>query len=285
MLIRPVVFWPSPCPMFSAAATAAWPSNSCGTHDMCADVPTESHFMNDRSESASIGTEQVLRDRWAAVDAYVAHHLLQADPVLDAALEDSRAAGLPAINVSPAQGKLLFILARSIGARHILEIGTLGGYSAIWLARALPHDGRLVTLEIEHAAAAVARRNIARAGLGHLVDLRVGPAQDLLPTLSDGAERFDFIFVDADKPRYALYLSWAIRLARPGALIVVDNVIREGGVADADSTDPKVRGVRDFYDALAGESRVMATAIQTVGAKSYDGFAVLLVAAEQNVSS
>jgi predicted O-methyltransferase YrrM len=212
------------------------------------------------------------------VDDYIADQLIRADDTLEAALRASAAAGLRPINVSPAQGKLLFLMAKAVGARRILELGTLGGYSAIWLARALPPHGRLVTIELEAASVEVARANIRRAGFEALVDLRVGPALDVLPRLE--AERgspFDFIFIDADKVNYAAYLTWCIKLARPGTVIVADNVVRRGEVINTASEDAAVQGVRRFYSALAADTRVSSTAIQTVGVKGYDGFAVILV--------
>jgi predicted O-methyltransferase YrrM len=220
------------------------------------------------------------QDTWASVDRYFSDLLLPPDPALDAALEASVAAGLPAINVSPNQGKLLMLLARVHGARRILEIGTLGAYSTIWLARGLPADGsgRLTTLEYHPKHADVARANLDRAGLNHVVDLRVGAALDTLPQLADeGRGPFDFIFIDADKVNYPSYWTWSLSLSRPGSLIVIDNVVRNGGIIDADSGDPNIQGVRRFNELLAAETRVTATAIQTVGAKGYDGFAVALV--------
>jgi predicted O-methyltransferase YrrM len=215
---------------------------------------------------------------WAAVDQYITDHLVPPDPALDAALRDSHDAGLPSINVSPPQGKLLMLLAQLRGARSILEIGTLGGYSTLWLARALPAGGRLVTLEFEPKHAEVARKNLARAGLSNVVEVIVGPALESLPKLeAAGRGPFDMFFIDADKPGNPEYFAWALRLSRPGSLIVVDNVVREGGVLDASSTDPRILGTRRFYDALAAESRVTATAIQTVGSKGYDGFALAVV--------
>jgi predicted O-methyltransferase YrrM len=213
-------------------------------------------------------------DKWPAVDAYLEQLFALTDPALEAALEDSRAAGLPEISVSPAQGRVLQVLARAAGARMILEIGTLGGYSAICLARALPPDGRLITLELEPSHAAVARANIARAGLAAAASVIVGPALDTLSTLTGP---FDFIFIDADKPSYPEYLSWALRLSRPTTLIVADNVVRDGAIIDAASDDPRVQGMRRFLEALAGEPRVSATVLQTVGSKGYDGFAVAVV--------
>ena len=217
-------------------------------------------------------------DRWTAVDQYVDRLLVKPDGALDAALDASTAAGLPAISVTPSQGKLLNLLARAMGARRILELGTLGGYSTIWLARALPAGGRVVTIESSTKHAKVARGNLERAGVAPLVDLRVGAALDVLPLLS--AERggpFDFIFIDADKPNYPRYLEWAIRLSRPGTLIVADNVVRDGAVVEALSDDPMVQGARNFNALLGSDHRVSGTIVQTVGAKGYDGFAVALV--------
>jgi predicted O-methyltransferase YrrM len=218
------------------------------------------------------------KEQWSAVDHYITGLLLPTDQALDAALAASAAAGLPAINVSPNQGKLLHILARVHGARRILEVGTLGGYSTIWLARALPAGGRLITLESEAKHAEIARANIARAGLADVVELRLGMALDTLPRLAaEGCGPFDLIFIDADKENNAEYFDWAMRLSRRGSLIIVDNVVRSGAVIDPANTDSRVQGVRRFYDRLAAESRVSATAIQTVGTKGYDGFAVALV--------
>ncbi|WAC25818.1 O-methyltransferase [Ancylobacter sp. SL191] len=215
---------------------------------------------------------------WQAVDDYIVDHLLPADPVLDGALAASEAAGLPAINVAPTQGKLLHLLARMAGARRILEIGTLGGYSTIWLARALPEGGRLVTLEYAEAHARVARANIAAAGLTETVELRVGAAVDSLAALeAEGAGPFDLIFIDADKPSNPLYLAAALRLSRPGTVIVCDNVVRRGQVIDPASADPRVAGMRETFAMLAREPRLDATALQTVGSKGYDGFAIALV--------
>lgn len=217
-------------------------------------------------------------DRWVAVDAYLDATLVGADDALQAAQASSAAAGLPAISVSPSQGKLLFVIAAAMGARRILELGTLGGYSAIWLARALPPDGRLVTIEFEPKHADVARRNLARAGVAGRVDLRVGAALDVLPQLqSEHAGPFDFVFIDADKVNYPQYLDWAIRLSRPGSLIVIDNIVRDGHVIDATSTDAAVQAVRRMMAALHADPRVTATAIQTAGVKGYDGFAAVLV--------
>ncbi|QIB32577.1 O-methyltransferase [Ancylobacter pratisalsi] len=217
---------------------------------------------------------------WEAVDAYVGGHLVPPDPALDGALAASEAAGLPAVHVAPNQGKLLMLLARMMGARHILEVGTLGGYSTLWLAKALPADGRLVTLEYEPHHAEVARANIAAAGFSDRVDLRVGPARDSLAALeAEGADPFDFVFIDADKPSNVAYLEAALRLSRVGTVIVADNVVREGAVIDGANADPRVKGVRATYEWLAREPRVDATALQTVGEKGYDGFALALVIA------
>lgn len=218
------------------------------------------------------------QDVWSRVDRYVADTLIGGDPALDAALADSDAAGLPAIAVSPAYGQLLHLLARGCAARRILEIGTLGGYSAIWLGRALPEDGRLVTLEISQKHADVARHNIDRAGIGPRVDIRVGPAQDSLREMAAAqVEPFDFVFIDADKVGYPDYLRLSLPLCRVGAMIVADNIVRDGEVANAGSTDANVRAVRAFNEALAAERRVRATIIQTVGVKKYDGFALAVV--------
>jgi predicted O-methyltransferase YrrM len=215
---------------------------------------------------------------WTAVDRYLGDLLVSADPALEAALTASAAAGLPAINVSPVQGKLLHLLARAIGARNVLEIGTLGGYSTIWLARALPDGGRLISLEADAKHAEVAGANIARAGMENKVEVRLGLALDLLPGLAaEIREPFDFVFIDADKPNNAAYFDWALKLSRPGSIIVVDNVVRDGDVIDTDSNSSTVQGVRRLLERIAAEPRVNATAIQTVGAKGYDGFAIALV--------
>ncbi len=221
---------------------------------------------------------QKLEERWEAVDRYVADRLIPSDRVLEAALEASAAAGLPAINVAPTQGKLLQLLARMVNARAILEIGTLGGYSTIWLARALPPNGRLVTIELDPKHAEVARANIERAGLSDNVDLRVGRALDVLPRIAaEGLAPFDFFFIDADKQSNAAYVEWALKLARAGSVIVVDNVVRGGAVVDSTSSDSSVQGVRRLMDLLANEPRLDATAIQTVGLKGYDGLLIAQV--------
>src|SRR5437879_2251974 len=220
-----------------------------------------------------------LQEQWTAVDRYLTDWFVQPDPALEAALQASAAAGLPPIQVSPNQGKLLFLLAQVQAARNILEIGTLGGYSTVWLARALPGNGRLITLELDEKFAAVARANIARAGLADVVELRLGRALDTLPQLAaEGRGPFDLIFIDADKPSYADYFTWALKLSRRGTVIIGDNVIRKGAVIDpANSDDPRVLGVRRFNELVAQERRVGATALQTVGAKGYDGFTLALV--------
>ncbi|MGW1430331.1 O-methyltransferase [Streptomyces sp. NPDC002431] len=216
--------------------------------------------------------------RWAEVDGYFNGLLVGPDEVLDAAVAASAAAGLPAIQVAANQGKLLNLLTRLQGARRVLEIGTLGGYSTIWLARALPEGGKVVTLEADPAYAEVARANVGRAGLGQVVEVRVGRALDTLPELAaEEPEPFDVVFIDADKPSNPEYLAWSLKLTRPGSLIIADNVVRDGEVADATSDDPKVRGVRRFTELVAAEPRLSATALQTVGEKGYDGLMMALV--------
>jgi len=215
-------------------------------------------------------------ERWSAVDRFVTELLVGADPVLDEAL--AAEAGLPAIDVSPPQGKLLHLLARIQGARTILEIGTLAGYSTIWLARALPPGGLLLTLEVEPEHADVARRNLARAGLSEVTEVIVGPALETLPAVAErGVAPFDLVFIDADKPATPEYFAWALRLTRAGSVIVADNVVRGGALADPASRDRGVRGMRRFHELLAAERRVTATTIQTVGAKGHDGFTLALV--------
>ncbi|WP_030688144.1 O-methyltransferase [Streptomyces globisporus] len=211
-------------------------------------------------------------NRWTAVDQYITETIAPADEALTAALADSTAAGLPEIAVAPNQGKLLHLLAAVQGARNILEIGTLGGYSTIWLARALPADGRLITLEYDPAHADVARANIARAGLDKIVEVRTGAALDSLPQLeAEGAGPFDLVFIDADKVNNPHYVAWALKLSRPGTVIIVDNVVRNGRVATPDPDDPAITGTREMFDFVAGEPRLDATALQTVGTKGYDG--------------
>jgi len=220
------------------------------------------------------------QDQWTAVDSYIEKLFIAPDFALEAALNSSKAAGLPTINVSPAQGKLLHLLARMQGAHKILELGTLGGYSTIWLARALPADGRLISLEIDPKRAEIARANIARAELASVVEIRVGRATDSMQRLlTESSGTFDLIFIDADKPSYAEYLQWALKLSRAGTLILADNVIRKGAVADPASTDENVQGIRKFNEALAAEKRVTTSVIQTVGSKGYDGLALILVTA------
>ena len=213
---------------------------------------------------------------WRDVEDFINERFVASDAALDAALEASAAAGLPEINVSPNLGKLLMLLAQAVGARKILEIGTLGGYSTIWLGRGLRADGTLISLEANEDYAAVARSNLARAGLAEKVEIRVGRAIDTLPRLAGDAP-FDLIFIDADKPMTPDYFQWAVTLSRPGSLILVDNVVREGAVLDAESNDRNVQGIRRFYELAAADPRVSATALQTVGGKGHDGIAILLV--------
>jgi predicted O-methyltransferase YrrM len=218
------------------------------------------------------------QERWTAVDRYFTDLLVPPDSALDEALKASAAADLPAISVTPNLGKLLMILAQIHGARNILEIGTLGGYSTIWLARALPRGGRLITLEAEQKHAEIARANIDRAGLSDVVEVIVGKGLETLPKLAaKGAGPFDLIFIDADKPSNPDYFAWALKLSRPGSVIIIDNVVRDGAVIDAASEDASVQGVRRMNEIIAAERRVSATAIQTVGSKGYDGFAIARV--------
>jgi len=218
------------------------------------------------------------QERWKAVDEYLEGLFARSDTALDAALRSCIVEGLPYIQVSPMQGKLLFLLANSVRAQKILEVGTLGGYSTIWLARALPPDGRLITLKHDPDHAKVARRNLRRAGLSGVADVRLGPALDTLPALAaEGIGPFDLVFIDADKPAYSDYLAWALRLSRPGTLIIADNVIREGEVMDQGTNDASVKGVRRFLEALSADPRAIGVAVQTVGSKGYDGFAIAVV--------
>ena len=217
-----------------------------------------------------------MADGWRAVDDYIAGKLLGDDDALAAALAHNAEQGLSPIDISAAQGKMLFLLAQIGGARHILEIGTLGGYSTIWLARALPEGGQVVTLELEPHHAKVARENLERAGESAKVDIRVGPASDSLAAMT-GEAAFDFIFIDADKQSNAHYVAEAIRLGRPGTTIIVDNVVREGGVLETDSDDERIVGTRALFDMLAADPRLDATAVQTVGAKKWDGFVLARV--------
>jgi predicted O-methyltransferase YrrM len=228
--------------------------------------------MKNESEAAR------LRRQWAEVDRYFARELLPRDSAPEAALAANAAAGLPAIDVSPLQGRFLELMARLSKASRILEIGTLGGYSTIWMAGAIGPGGRIVTLEAEPRHAEIARANFERAGIADRIDLRVGPALDWLPRIeAEGLAPFDLVFIDADKPSNPDYLGWALRLTRPGSLIIADNVVRDGAVTDAKDTSPGVRGIRRFADLVAGEPRLVATAIQTVGVKGWDGFAMALV--------
>jgi len=220
----------------------------------------------------------VAQETWSAVDEYVTDLLAPPDEALDAALRAGEAAGLPQIQVSPPQGKLLYLLAKSIGASSILEFGTLAGYSTIWLGRALPEDGRLITLESNPAYAEVATASIAAAGLDEAVEVRVGPALDQLPQLeADGLGPFDLTFIDADKVHTPDYFAWALEYSRPGSLIVADNVVRDGRLADLSDDEPAITAQRRFHEQLAAEARVEATTIQTVGSKGYDGFSLVRV--------
>ena len=215
---------------------------------------------------------------WSSVDDYFSQLLISEDQILLDAFHESEVAGLPAHHVAPNQGKFLHLLAKIQGTRKILEIGTLGGYSTIWLARALPRDGRLLSLEANPKSAEVAEKNIERAGLSAIVSIRVGNAIDTLPALlEEGEAPFDFIFIDADKPSNPAYLEWSLKLSRPGSVIVGDNVVREGAVVDPTSSDPKVQGVRQFLERMAEDPRLSVTAIQTVGSKGYDGFTLAMV--------
>jgi len=218
------------------------------------------------------------QDSWTAVDRHFAGRLLSTDEAMDDVLAANLAAGLPAIDVSPLQGKFLHLIARAIGARRILEIGTLGGYSTIWLAKAVGEAGRVVSLEFQPRYAEVARSNLERAALDDRVEIRVGPALDLLPEIEEEKiGPFDLVFIDADKANQDAYLIWALRLSRPGTLIIGDNVVRDGEILDAATKDPPVIGIRSFLDLLGTEPRLSATALQTVGAKGWDGFAMALV--------
>lgn len=220
------------------------------------------------------------KDLWSGVDGYLTDLLVRPDEALDSALRESDKAGLPAIAVSAPQGKMLHLLARAVGAKRILEIGTLGGYSTIWLARALAPGGKLISLEYEPKHAEVARRNLAKAGVADRVEIRVGRAQESLPQIAkENGGPFDLIFIDADKPGYVDYFPWAIKLGRIGTVIIADNVVRKGEVINPQSEDAMVQGIRRFHDVVANEKRVSATAIQTVGAKGYDGFTLAVVIA------
>jgi predicted O-methyltransferase YrrM len=218
------------------------------------------------------------QETWTAVERYLVDSVIPPDPIQEETLQANTVASLPGIDVAPNEGKLLYLLARVRGARRILEIGTLGGYSTIWLARALPSGGTLVTLEVDAKHAQVAAANIARAGLSSVVELRLGPALDSLAKLhAEVAGPFDFIFIDADKPNNPGYLEWALRLSHSGTVIVVDNVVRDGAIVDSNSADPSIQGTRRLFAMLAADSRLDATALQTVGSKGYDGFALAVV--------
>lgn len=230
------------------------------------------------SAQAALILSAVSQQLWSEVDGYIRKQLLEPDAVLDAAVAASNAAGMPPIAVTANQGKLLELLVRIHRARRVLELGTLGGYSTIWLARGLPRDGRVVTLELSPNYAAVAAANIARAGLTDTVDLRVGPALETLAAMQAAGEQpFDLIFIDADKQNYPGYLEWSLKLSRPGTVLIGDNVVRSGGIVDPENEDGVVEGVRRFYELLAAEPRVDATAVQTVGEKGHDGFALGIV--------
>jgi predicted O-methyltransferase YrrM len=217
-------------------------------------------------------------ERWAAVDNYFGDLMIGEDPVLDAASAASEAAGLPPIAVSPTLGKLLHLLARATRARRILELGTLGAYSTIWLARALPAGGQLVSLEAVDKHAEVARSNIAAAGLSEVVEVRIGPALEALPKLAaEQGDPFDLVFIDADKENNSAYFDWAVRLARPGSMIIVDNVVRDGKVLDANHPDPRVQGSRQFAELVGAQHRASATTLQMVGVKGWDGFTLAVV--------
>jgi len=219
-----------------------------------------------------------MNDLWTSVDEYVCDQLIPANPAIESALEASAAAGLPEIQVSPAMGRLLQLYVRMLQARRVLELGTLGGYSTIWLAGGLPPGGRIISIESETHHAEVARINLARAGYADQVEVRTGEALTLLPELlEENRQPFDLIFIDADKENYAPYLEWALRFSRSGTVIIADNVVRNGAITNPEDADSRVQGVRKFYELLAAEPRVSATVIQTVGCKGYDGFAVGLV--------
>jgi predicted O-methyltransferase YrrM len=238
-------------------------------------------FMMERAKSPNEVRVPMNQDQWTAVDSYITDKLVIPDAALEAALKANAAAELPSIDVAPNQGKMLHVLALAKGARRILEIGTLGGYSTIWLARALPAGGRLITLEVEPKHAAVAQGNLDRAGLSGMVEIRVGPAVDSLARLcKEDAAPFDLIFIDADKQSISNYLGWSLKLAKRGTLIVTDNVVREGAILDPESTDPNVQGARAMFTMMAAEPRLSATVIQTVGSKGYDGFALAVVVSD-----
>jgi predicted O-methyltransferase YrrM len=247
------------------------------------DEPYANNVAPSLTELPASSPQQVIllnmsQELWTAVDNYITENLIPSDPILDEALQTNAREGLPSIDVTPNQGKFLHLLARIHQAHRILEVGTLGGYSTIWLARALPPDGTLVTLEVNPKHAEVAASNIARAGFTSLVEMRVGPALDSLAQLhSENTAPFDLIFIDADKPNNANYLDWALRLSRPGTIIITDNVIREGKIINSDDPDPAIQGTRDMFEKLATDLRLDATALQTVGSKKHDGFVMALV--------
>jgi Predicted O-methyltransferase len=217
---------------------------------------------------------------WRQVDRYFEERIIEHDPILEQVLHENRKAGLPAIDVTPLQGKLLQLLVMMHGSRRILEIGTLGGNSTIWMARALPPDGKIVTLELEPRHARVAEQNLILANVKDKVDIRVGPALDQLAKMKEeSVEPFDLVFIDADKANIPNYLRWALRFSRPGTVIICDNVVRNGEVINGMSSDPNVNGIRSFFDMLADEQHVTATAVQTVGSKGYDGFSIGIVTA------
>lgn len=241
-------------------------------------MTSPAHYGIVTADFSAVEVNVMSQELWSSVDRYLSEALSLSDPVLEAALRASSAAGLPEINVAPNQGKLLNLLARSVQAKRILEIGTLGGYSTIWLARAVQAGGRVISLEFDPRHAEVARANLTHAGLSQVAEVRVGKALDTLPKIADeGLEPFDFTFIDADKSNIPDYFRWALRLSRPGGMIVVDNVIRRGQVIEVDSDDPDVQGVRKLNELLAREPRVSATSIQTVGVKGYDGLTLALI--------
>lgn len=221
--------------------------------------------------------------QWSAVDSYINDQLVKPDPVYAEIIERSRASGLPAISVTPAQGRLLELLARAINARDVLEIGTLGGYSATWLAHGVGPGGRVITIELDPKHAEVARANLELAEVSDRVEIIIAPAAEVLARFAKEGRRFDLVFIDADSPHYAEYFQDAMRISHPGTVIIVDNVVRNGGVADEQSNDPMVLGARRFNEAAAAEPRAAATAIQTVGTKGYDGFALIVVTASQAI--
>jgi predicted O-methyltransferase YrrM len=230
-----------------------------------------------RTTGTAVESDRQLQ-QWTAVDKYLQEYVVHPDPALEAALENAEAAGLPPISVMASHGKLLHLLAKIQGARAILEIGTLAAYSTIWLARALPDDGYLITLEADARHAEVARANITRAGLNKVIDLRLGRALETLPKIAaEGRGPFDLIFIDADKPNTSEYFRWARKLSRPGSLIIVDNVVRSGAIVDDATTDVNVQGMRSFHQLMGSDSSVSATVIQTVGSKGYDGFTIAVV--------